>query len=75
MRDGKPGRKALRKLFEDNPKEFISQRAALEKSHQAGATKKRKAAMKGESPPEIEEIDDGEARCIALCERWLAENA
>jgi len=42
MRDGKPGRKALRKLFEDNPKEFISQRAALEKSHQAGAPRNAK---------------------------------
>src|SRR5262245_58577838 len=40
-KDCTPGQKALRKLFQDNPKEFIGQLAGLEKAHRAGATKQR----------------------------------
>src|SRR5689334_5090323 len=70
-KDGTPSQKMLRKLLADNPKEFMTQLAGLEKAHAAGAAKSgKKDAPAVPSEPEgqeaVQEPDEGAARVEEL---------
>ena len=72
LHDRTQGQRALRKLFEENPKEFIAQLARLERSHQAGIAKGLA------SPPQLGPISPVPASCVPepveeLCRRLLSE--
>lgn len=66
-KDRTAGQKALRKLFNDSPKTFLTQMSQLERAFSPSAEGSAKPAP----PASPEPTDLGAERCIELCERLL----
>src|SRR4051794_1750748 len=56
---GTPGQKMLRKLFEDNPKEFVGQLAQLERAYLSAVAKQARVEEKKAQQAGSGEIDEG----------------
>jgi hypothetical protein len=73
-KDRTPGLKALRKLLQENPREFIAQLGTLEKAHRAATSKRVESRQSEALKPTAEAVvDEGTERCLAIATKLLAD--
>src|SRR5262249_21381520 len=75
-KDSSPGQRALRQLFEENPKEFINQLRQAEREYQAqgrAAGSPKQAARPVEPAAVTEKPDEGTQRALLLAQQILEQ--